>query len=108
MQKRQRSVMIYLYLVVRYFGIVLAMTCAIWGGLLYIPEAVSISNILREFQIDPNSAVTVYFCSYNGVFLCIFVWRKWFSSGVFTPYTTNPSSYFMFSWVYSYLSSHSI
>ncbi|KAG2363441.1 hypothetical protein BDR07DRAFT_1404424 [Suillus spraguei] len=37
--ERQWSVMSYLYLVVRYFGIVLAMICAIWGGLLYIPEA---------------------------------------------------------------------
>ncbi|KAG2061969.1 hypothetical protein BDR06DRAFT_946030 [Suillus hirtellus] len=37
--QRQWSVMIYLYLVVRYFGIVLAMICAIWGGLVYIPEA---------------------------------------------------------------------
>ncbi|KAG2363933.1 hypothetical protein BDR07DRAFT_1402850 [Suillus spraguei] len=43
-EKRQRSVMIYLYLVVRYFGIVLA-TYVAGGGLLYIPEAVSISNI---------------------------------------------------------------
>jgi hypothetical protein len=37
--ERQWSVMAYLYLLVRYFGIVLIMICAIWGGLFYIPEA---------------------------------------------------------------------
>ncbi|KAG1867244.1 hypothetical protein DFJ58DRAFT_742948 [Suillus subalutaceus] len=79
--KRRWSVMTYLYLVVRYFGIVLAMVCAVWGGLIYLPEA-----------------VMVCFCSCNGVFLYIFAWRKLFSSGVFTSYTTNPSSYFMFYW----------
>ncbi|KAG1813645.1 uncharacterized protein BJ212DRAFT_1366325, partial [Suillus subaureus] len=38
--ERQWSVMAYLYIVVRYFGIVLAMfgLCT-WGGLLYMPEA---------------------------------------------------------------------
>ncbi|KAG2043603.1 hypothetical protein BDR03DRAFT_941826 [Suillus americanus] len=36
---RQWSVMTYLYLVARYFGILVVMTCACWGGLFYIPEA---------------------------------------------------------------------
>ncbi|KAG1811557.1 hypothetical protein EV424DRAFT_1420752 [Suillus variegatus] len=36
--QRQRSIMTYMYLVVRYFGISIAMTCACWGGLFYIPE----------------------------------------------------------------------
>ncbi|KAG1826071.1 uncharacterized protein BJ212DRAFT_1317850, partial [Suillus subaureus] len=36
--QRQWSVMTYLYLVVRYFGIVLAMNSATWGGLFYMPE----------------------------------------------------------------------
>jgi hypothetical protein len=31
-----------------------------------------------------------------------------FSSGVFTPYTTNPSAYFMSYWGFSYLSSRSM
>lgn len=37
--ERQWSVMTYLYLVVRYFGIILGMICALWGGLFYMPEA---------------------------------------------------------------------
>ncbi|KAG2360799.1 hypothetical protein BDR07DRAFT_122964 [Suillus spraguei] len=38
--ERQWSAMTYLYLVVRYFGIVTVIRiCAIWGGLFYIPEA---------------------------------------------------------------------
>jgi hypothetical protein len=37
--KRQWSVMTYLYLAVRYFGILVVMTCACWGGLFYIPQA---------------------------------------------------------------------
>jgi hypothetical protein len=37
--QRQWSVMSYLYLVVRYFGIFLAMIAAMWGGLIYMSEA---------------------------------------------------------------------
>ncbi|KAG1834132.1 hypothetical protein EV424DRAFT_753369 [Suillus variegatus] len=33
--------MTYLYLAARYFGLFLAMLCACWGGLMYIPEGVS-------------------------------------------------------------------
>ncbi|KAG1881069.1 hypothetical protein F4604DRAFT_461011 [Suillus subluteus] len=35
---RKWSLMTCLYLAVRYFGIFLAMLCACWGGLMYIPE----------------------------------------------------------------------
>jgi hypothetical protein len=35
---RQWSLMTYLYITTRYFGIFLAMLCACWGGVLYIPE----------------------------------------------------------------------
>ncbi|KAG2345756.1 hypothetical protein BDR05DRAFT_960021 [Suillus weaverae] len=35
---RQWSMMTCLYLAVRYFGIFLAMLCACWGGITYIPE----------------------------------------------------------------------
>ncbi|KAG1812938.1 uncharacterized protein BJ212DRAFT_440848 [Suillus subaureus] len=38
---RKWSMMTYLYLAVRYFGVFLAMLCACWGGLMYIPERVS-------------------------------------------------------------------
>ncbi|KAG1860569.1 hypothetical protein C8R48DRAFT_834507 [Suillus tomentosus] len=41
--ERQWSVMTYLYLAVRYFGILVVMFSATWGGLVYIPEAVSLS-----------------------------------------------------------------
>ncbi|KAG2122933.1 hypothetical protein DEU56DRAFT_67947 [Suillus clintonianus] len=39
--ERQWTAMTYLYLVVRYFGLFLAITFACWGGLFYIPAAVS-------------------------------------------------------------------
>lgn len=37
--QRQWTVMAYLYLAVRYFGIFLAMIGAFWGGLIYMAEA---------------------------------------------------------------------
>ncbi|KAG2069812.1 hypothetical protein BDR04DRAFT_1101087 [Suillus decipiens] len=73
--KRQRSVMIYLYLVVRYFGIVLAMYVAmvvffrwyiVWGGLLYIPEAVSYGIFLFM-----QWGFSVYFCLAE----VVLIWR---------------------------------
>ncbi|KAG0692474.1 hypothetical protein DFH29DRAFT_969298 [Suillus ampliporus] len=36
---RRWSMMSSLYLAVRYFGIFLAMLCALWGGLMYMPES---------------------------------------------------------------------
>ncbi|KAG2149860.1 hypothetical protein BD769DRAFT_362994 [Suillus cothurnatus] len=55
--QRQWSVMSYLYLVVRYFGIFLAMIAAMWGGLIYMSEAVSVSIFSLECprltQIQP-------------------------------------------------------
>ncbi|KAG1735893.1 uncharacterized protein EDB91DRAFT_1337522 [Suillus paluster] len=44
--ERRRSLMSCLYLAVRYFGLFLAMVCACWGGLLYLPESVSHGLIL--------------------------------------------------------------
>ncbi|KAG1739052.1 hypothetical protein EDB19DRAFT_872301 [Suillus lakei] len=41
--ERRWTAMTCLYLVVRYFGIFLAMVCACWGGLFYMSEAVSTS-----------------------------------------------------------------
>ncbi|KAG1795112.1 uncharacterized protein HD556DRAFT_392955 [Suillus plorans] len=38
---RKWSPMTYLYLAARYLGLFLAMLCACWGGLMYIPEGVS-------------------------------------------------------------------
>lgn len=35
---RRWSLMTYLYLATRYFGLFLAMLCACWGGVMYIPE----------------------------------------------------------------------
>ncbi|KAG1908017.1 uncharacterized protein F5891DRAFT_998298 [Suillus fuscotomentosus] len=37
--ERQWSVMTYLYLAVRYFGMLIAIISACWGGLFYMPEA---------------------------------------------------------------------
>ncbi|KAG1771081.1 hypothetical protein EV702DRAFT_1137855 [Suillus placidus] len=43
--KRPWSLMSCLYLVVRYFGLFLALLCGFWGGLLYIHETVSVSML---------------------------------------------------------------
>ncbi|KAG2035122.1 hypothetical protein BDR03DRAFT_1093356 [Suillus americanus] len=64
--ERQWSVMTYLYLVVRYFGIVLAMVCAVWGGLIYIPEAVSYGMLLFM-----QWGFSVYFCLAE----VVLIWR---------------------------------
>ncbi|KAG1855206.1 hypothetical protein DFJ58DRAFT_360721 [Suillus subalutaceus] len=64
--ERQMSVMAYLYLVVRYFGIVLAMIFGIWGGLIYMPEAVSY-GILVFMQWGLSG----YFCLAE----VILIWR---------------------------------
>ncbi|KAG2057610.1 hypothetical protein BDR06DRAFT_187445 [Suillus hirtellus] len=57
--ERQWSVMTYLYLAVRYFGILVVMFCAIWGGLVYIPEAVSYGMFLfMQWGISAYSCLT--------------------------------------------------
>ncbi|KAG1874845.1 hypothetical protein F4604DRAFT_1955229 [Suillus subluteus] len=53
--ERQMSVMAYLYLVVRYFGIVLAMIFGIWGGLIYMPEA---PYVRRSFTVRRDTLLT--------------------------------------------------
>lgn len=55
--QRQWSIMTYMYLVVRYFGISIAMTCACWGGLFYIPETPCYAMFLF-FQWG----FSIYFC----------------------------------------------
>ncbi|KAG2137658.1 hypothetical protein BD769DRAFT_1435259 [Suillus cothurnatus] len=37
--ERPWSIMSYLYLVVRYLGLFLALLCGLWGGLVYMPES---------------------------------------------------------------------
>ncbi|KAG1823122.1 hypothetical protein EV424DRAFT_1397834 [Suillus variegatus] len=118
--ERQWSVMTYLYLAVRYFGILVAMYVAVlypsdgyWGGLFYMPEAVSDGIFL--FMQWGNS---VYSCltkgksrSYAYILTSLRVpisHLQSSSSGVCTPCTTNPSPYFMFYWGCLYLSSRSI
>ncbi|KAG2065658.1 hypothetical protein BDR04DRAFT_146103 [Suillus decipiens] len=64
--ERQWSAMAYLYLVVRYFGIVTVMICAIWGGLFYIPETVSYDMFLFM-----KWGFSVYFCLAE----VILIWR---------------------------------
>ncbi|KAG2093124.1 uncharacterized protein F5147DRAFT_424749 [Suillus discolor] len=64
--KRPWSFMSCLYLVVRYFGLFLAIVCACWGGLLYMPESVSYDLIvLIEWGFS------VYFCFAE----IILIWR---------------------------------
>ncbi|KAG1819150.1 uncharacterized protein BJ212DRAFT_74348 [Suillus subaureus] len=64
--ERQWSVMTYLYLAVRYFGIFLAMICSYWGGLFYIPETVShVMFLLMQWSYS------VYFCLAE----VILIWR---------------------------------
>ncbi|KAG0700770.1 hypothetical protein DFH29DRAFT_876344 [Suillus ampliporus] len=61
--ERQRSLMSYLYLAVsstqaakvRYFGFFLAMICACWGGLLYIPEA-----LLRHYSFNTVGSFCIF------------------------------------------------
>jgi hypothetical protein len=55
--KRQWSVMAYLYLAVRYFGIALGMIFGIWGGLLYMPEAPCYGMLLFM-----QWGLSAYFC----------------------------------------------
>ncbi|KAG2153151.1 hypothetical protein DEU56DRAFT_470314 [Suillus clintonianus] len=63
---RQWSPMTYLYLVVRYFGVFIAMTYACWGGLFYIPEAVSHGIFLLM-----QWGISLYFCLAE----VILIWR---------------------------------
>ncbi|KAG1812875.1 uncharacterized protein BJ212DRAFT_1578575 [Suillus subaureus] len=64
--QRQWSVMTYLYLAVRYFGIFLAMIGACWGGLFYMPEAVSYGIFLLM-----QWSYSVYYCLAE----VILIWR---------------------------------
>ncbi|KAG1737233.1 hypothetical protein EDB19DRAFT_2040083 [Suillus lakei] len=64
--QRRWTVMSYLYLVVRYFGLFLAMVSACWGGLIYIPEAVSYRVILLM-----QWSYSIYFCWAE----VILIWR---------------------------------
>lgn len=64
--ERQWSAMTYLYLAVRYFGILIAITCACWGGLFYISEA-PCYGIFLFFQWG----FSVYFCLAE----VILIWR---------------------------------
>ncbi|KAG1874850.1 hypothetical protein F4604DRAFT_1955230 [Suillus subluteus] len=86
--ERRWSVMSYLYLAVRYFGIVHVMICAIWGGLIYIPEApyvriVSISysteTSLAHHEIEIGYGMFLFMKWSFSVYLClaefILIWR---------------------------------
>ncbi|KAG1735894.1 uncharacterized protein EDB91DRAFT_1337523 [Suillus paluster] len=64
--ERQWSLMSYAYLVVRYFGLFLAMLCAFWGGLLYMPKSVSYGIILLI-----QWGFSAYFCLAE----VILIWR---------------------------------
>ncbi|KAG1737893.1 uncharacterized protein EDB91DRAFT_473660 [Suillus paluster] len=63
---RQLSVMAYLYLAVRYLGIFLAMLCALWGGLIYMPVSVSYPLVILI-----QWCFSAYFCLSE----VILIWR---------------------------------
>lgn len=63
---RPWSVMTSLYLAVRYFGILIAMICACWGGLVYIPKSSCYGVfLLMEWGIS----------IYYGLTKVVLVWR---------------------------------
>ncbi|KAG1734037.1 uncharacterized protein EDB91DRAFT_619767 [Suillus paluster] len=63
--ERQWSLMTYLYLAVRYLGLFLALVCAFWGGLLYMPERVSyVLALLMEWGFS------AYFCLAEVILIC--------------------------------------
>ncbi|KAG1806991.1 uncharacterized protein BJ212DRAFT_1485856 [Suillus subaureus] len=75
---RPWSAMSYIYLVVRYFGIVVAMTCACWGGLVYMPEGAP--DLLRLTSGLVVSYSMFLFVQWGfSVYLClakvILIWR---------------------------------
>ncbi|KAG2754932.1 hypothetical protein P692DRAFT_20900141 [Suillus brevipes Sb2] len=57
--KRPWSLMSCLYLVVRYFGLFLALLCGFWGGLVYIPES---SQVCLRAESRQSSNVPLYSC----------------------------------------------
>ncbi|KAG1811851.1 uncharacterized protein BJ212DRAFT_1579031 [Suillus subaureus] len=67
--ERQWSVMAYLYLVVRYFGIALAMICAVWGGLIYIPETPYVKSY--GMLLFMQWGFSLYFCLAE----VVLIWR---------------------------------
>ncbi|KAG2033848.1 hypothetical protein BDR03DRAFT_653276 [Suillus americanus] len=70
--KRPWSFMSCLYLVVRYFGLFLAMVCACWGGLLYIPESVIVLlSSCYDLIVLIEWGFSVYFCFAE----VILIWR---------------------------------
>ncbi|KAG1747981.1 uncharacterized protein EDB91DRAFT_52656 [Suillus paluster] len=64
--QRPWSLMSGLYLAVRYFGLFLALLCACWGGLVYIPESVSYGLI-----VFIEWGFSVFFCFAE----VILIWR---------------------------------
>ncbi|KAG2121038.1 uncharacterized protein F5147DRAFT_766902 [Suillus discolor] len=76
--QRQWSVMTYLYLVVRYFGLVIAMICATWGGLFYIPEAPYVTIVSVSYSTETSFANHQIEIGYG-----IFVFMEWGFSAYF-------------------------
>ncbi|KAG1808811.1 hypothetical protein EV424DRAFT_192189 [Suillus variegatus] len=64
--KRPWSLMSCLYLIVRYFGLFLALLCGFWGGLLYISESVSYDLVVL---IEWGFSVYFWFAE------AILIWR---------------------------------
>ncbi|KAG2040867.1 hypothetical protein BDR03DRAFT_1007650 [Suillus americanus] len=65
--KRPWSLMSCLYLVVRYFGLFLALLCGFWGGLLYIPESPYVPTASYGLAVLIEWGFSVYFWFAEGI-----------------------------------------
>ncbi|KAG1795053.1 uncharacterized protein HD556DRAFT_1526804 [Suillus plorans] len=70
--ERQWSMMTYLYLVVRYFGILIAIISACWGGLFYIPEAPYVRIVSISYSTETSFAHRE-----NGIGYGMFLFIQW-------------------------------
>ncbi|KAG2137572.1 uncharacterized protein EDB93DRAFT_1301950 [Suillus bovinus] len=68
---REWSVMKYLYLAVRYFGILVAIISALWGGLFYMPEAPYVGIVSYATFLFIQWGTSLYSCLTK----VILIWR---------------------------------
>ncbi|KAG1874441.1 hypothetical protein F4604DRAFT_1764703, partial [Suillus subluteus] len=73
-----------LYLVVRYFGLFLALLCGFWGGLLYMPESVTVRPKYVS-RVKSQELLSSYHYSCYGLIVLIewgFSVYFWFAEGM--------------------------
>ncbi|KAG1812773.1 uncharacterized protein BJ212DRAFT_1578527 [Suillus subaureus] len=64
--ERPWSIMSLLYLIVRYFGLFLALLCGSWGGLLYMPESSQV-----RLRANSHSSLSSYIAASYGLIVLI-------------------------------------